>query len=255
MLPHFCPAWLGLCSSLGIATPAKEFLPSPSESTNNVLGQSTGGGEQQSFFWLLLLLSQFNFQKIGCLLQFRNAAEEMQLRSCCEKNTPATLLWGHGGEQAPDRAQRAAKKGAGGERGLRGAGEQQNLGHWTVIPRVCDDTTQEEGRERGSPNPAPRSRGVGSVGQGERSAGSLRQLPGAGRDGRDGRDARVRFCRGRASAAPAGRLLWHQGVAGRCRNETAPALPASLCAERAVTAIRGFLCLQRPRRGKEGIKR
>lgn len=35
--------------------------------------------------------------------------------------------------------------------GLRGAGEgrgeQQNLGHWAVIPRVCDDTIQEEGRE------------------------------------------------------------------------------------------------------------
>lgn len=34
--------------------------------------------EQQGF-----LLSEFNFQNIGCLLEFRDAAQEMQLTSSC----------------------------------------------------------------------------------------------------------------------------------------------------------------------------
>lgn len=63
---------------LGISVRGREFLPSSNESTNMHMASAhvDSFGEQRSF-----LLSAFNFQKIGCLLQFRASPEEVQLMS------------------------------------------------------------------------------------------------------------------------------------------------------------------------------
>lgn len=112
-LPNICPAWLGFCSSPGIPVRAKEFVPPLSESTNLSMGRARAALGSFS-------LPQLNFQKIGCLLQFRNAAEETQLRSCCEKSVEGTLLSLCSGDtvgNTPQTGPRALLGGAGGGTG------------------------------------------------------------------------------------------------------------------------------------------
>lgn len=98
----------------------REFLPSPNASTNMHTARAHADGSRSS----RVLLSEFSSQKRGCLLQFRDVAEGMQVLSSCTPNLTYRVVtyrrrtcwtqvcWTGSGDPAPDLAQRAAREGA-----------------------------------------------------------------------------------------------------------------------------------------------
>lgn len=174
MAESFCAAPVGSVSSAGdakkrrcgyqrqegTAAGATKYLPSParlllvpwnphSSLCHHSVKAQTCPWPEHGRLWGAFLCLNLISRKSGVSYN-----SEMQR----EERGGHTLLWGHGGEQAPTSLAGMGRWRDGGLEGL------ERSSRTLVIPRVCDDTTQEEGMDGASSCRAPWCRDVGSVG-------------------------------------------------------------------------------------------